>query len=115
MKQLVANLLTNAMESGATAVRVRVDAGKEWRVPARRGIRVTIADDGCGIPSELRDQVFEPFFSSKSEKGTGLGLWACRTIVVRNGGEIRLRSALAGPRKGTCVSVFLPFLKQESR
>ncbi|HVD61956.1 MAG TPA: ATP-binding protein [Gemmatimonadaceae bacterium] len=108
MKQLVANLLTNAMESGASTVRVRVEAGGEWRVPARRGIRITIADDGCGIPNELRDQVFEPFFSSKSEKGTGLGLWACRTIVVRNGGAIRLRSALAGPRKGTCVSVFLP-------
>ena len=115
MKQLVANLLTNAMESGASAVRVRVEAGEEWRAPARRGIRITIADDGCGIPDGLRDEIFEPFFSSKPEKGTGLGLWACRTIVLRNDGSIRLRSTTAGPRKGTSVSVFLPFLKQESR
>lgn len=115
MKQLVANLLTNAMESGASTVRVRVDAGAEWRVTGRKGIRITIADDGCGIPRELRDKVFEPFFSSKSEKGTGLGLWASRTIVLRNDGSIRLRSAIAGPRKGTCVSLFLPFLKPERR
>ena len=114
MKQLVANLLTNAMESGASTVRVRVDAGKEWQ-PSRQGIRITIADDGCGVPGELRDKIFEPFFSSKAEKGTGLGLWACRTIVLRNDGSIRLRSAIAGRRKGTCVSTFLPFLKQKSR
>jgi signal transduction histidine kinase len=108
-------LLTNALESGASAVRVRVDEGEEWRVPARKGIRITIADDGSGIPRDLRDKIFEPFFSSKSEKGTGLGLWACRTIVLRNDGSIRLRSAIAGPRQGTCISIFLPFLKQESR
>ena len=111
MKQLVANLLTNALESGASVVRVRVDdAGEGWHVPARKGIRITIADDGCGIPRELRDKVFEPFFSSKSEKGTGLGLWTSRAIVLRNAGAIRLRSSIAGTRRGTCVSIFLPLL-----
>jgi len=108
LKQLIASLLTNAMEAGASMVRVRINFGAEWRSPKRRGVRITIADDGCGIPLELRDKIFEPFFSSKSEKGTGLGLWASRTIVVRNNGVIRLRSAVAGSRKGTCVSVFLP-------
>lgn len=108
LKQLIASLLTNAMESGAGMVRVRVNVGAEWRRPWRRGVRITIADNGRGVQRNLCDKIFEPFFSSKSEKGTGLGLWASRAIVLRNDGAIRLRSAVAGPRKGTCVSVFLP-------
>ncbi len=110
MKQLIANLLTNAMESGAGTVRVRVNVGTDWRVPRRYGVRITIADDGCGIPGEMREKVFEPFFSSKIERGTGLGLWTSRAIVLRNQGAIRIRSAIAGTRRGTCVSVFLPLL-----
>lgn len=110
IKRLMANLLTNAMESGANTVRVCVDLGAEWRRPRRRGVRITIADDGCGIRPEFREKIFEPFFSSKAEKGAGLGLWATRAIVLRNDGRIKMRSAVAGPRKGTCVSVFLPIL-----
>ncbi len=112
MKQLIANLLTNAMESGANTGRIRVSAGRDLRVRGHNGIRITIADDGCGIGHELRDKIFEPFFSLKQEKGTGLGLWACRAIVLRNDGSIRLRSAIAGPRKGTCFSVFLPIVSE---
>ena len=108
IKQLIANLLTNAMESGAATVRVRVNVGAEWRSPRRQGVRITIADDGRGIRPELHQKIFEPFFSSKPDKGTGLGLWASRAIVLRNDGEIKIRSAVAEPRRGTCVSVFLP-------
>jgi signal transduction histidine kinase len=114
MKQLIASLLTNAMESGARTVRIRVNAGAEWRSPRRNGVRITIADDGCGIPRELREKIFEPFVSSKSQKGTGLGLWASRAIALRNDGKIKMRSAVAGPRKGTCVSVFLPTTAAET-
>ena len=115
VKQLIASLLTNALESGATKVRVRVNAGTEWRVSGRRGIRITIADDGCGIPYDLRKKIFEPFVSSKREKGTGLGLWASRAIVLRNDGRVKMRSAVAGSRRGTCVSVFLPTSVAERR
>ena len=115
LKQLIASLLTNALESGAKSVRVRVNVGTEWRVSGRRGIRITIADDGCGIPYDLRKKIFEPFVSSKREKGTGLGLWASRAIVLRNDGRVKMRSAVAGSRRGTCVSVFLPTSVAERR
>ncbi len=108
IRQLIAGLLSNAMESGATTVRVRVHLAPDWRRPWRAGVRISIADDGRGIPAELREKVFEPFFSSKEQKGTGLGLWASRAIVLRNDGAIALRSAIGGRRRGTCVSVFLP-------
>ena len=113
LKQLIANLLTNALESGASTVRIRVNVGV-WGVSRRRGIRLTIADDGSGIQPEHRERMFEPFFSSKSEKGTGLGLWSSRAIVLRNDGSIRLRSEVFGPRKGTCFSVFLPIVSEST-
>jgi signal transduction histidine kinase len=108
IRQLIVSLLTNAMESGAQTVRMRVSMGQKWRRPRRKGVRITIADDGCGIQPELRARIFEPFFSTKSEKGTGLGLWGSRAVVLRKDGTLKLRSAVTGPRKGTCVSVFLP-------
>jgi signal transduction histidine kinase len=113
LKQLIANLLTNAMESGASTVRIRVNVGM-WGVSGRRGIRITIADDGSGIQLDDRERMFEPFFSSKSEKGTGLGLWSSRAIVLRNRGSIRLRSEVFGPRKGTCFFVFLPIISEST-
>jgi signal transduction histidine kinase len=115
IKQLIASLLTNAMESGARRVCVRVNVAADWRWPRRNGVRITIADDGCGISHERREEIFEPFVSSKSQKGTGLGLWASRAIALRNDGKIKMRSAVAGPRKGTCVSVFLPTTAAETR
>jgi signal transduction histidine kinase len=107
IRQLIASLLTNAMESGARAVRVRVHLATDWH-RRRSGVRVTIADDGSGIPLELREKIFEPFFSLKAERGAGLGLWASRAVVLRNDGRLRLRSAVGGPRRGTSISVFLP-------
>ncbi len=112
IRQLIVNLLTNAMESGAGTVHIRVRMGPDWRRRARgggrSGVRITIADDGRGIRPELREKIFEPFFSTKAEKGTGLGLWASRAVVLRNDGTIRLRTAVTSPRRGTCVCVFLP-------
>jgi signal transduction histidine kinase len=114
IRQLIASLITNAMESEANAVRVRVRTGMSRGRRGRVGIRITIADDGRGIPSDIREKIFEPFFSTKTEKATGLGLWASRAIALRNDGTIRLRSAVTGPRKGTSVCVFLPTIAEEA-
>ncbi len=108
IRQLIASLVTNALESEPNVVRVRVRMGRDWRRRGQAGIRITIADDGRGIRPDIREKIFEPFFSTKTEKATGLGLWVSRAIALRNDGAVRLRSAVAGPRKGTCVSVFLP-------
>lgn len=108
IRQLIASLLTNALESGAQVVRIRARMGKDWSQPRRSGVRVTIADDGRGIRPELHETVFEPFFSTKPEKGAGLGLWASRAIVLKNDGRIKFRSTATGPRRGTCMCVFLP-------
>jgi PAS domain S-box-containing protein len=107
IRQMLTNLMVNAFESGTQVVRVRVKYAYDWRQLARRGIRITIADAGRGISEADHEHVFEPFFTTKPAKGTGLGLWASKLIVLRKDGSIRLRSAAAG-RTGTCVTVFLP-------
>lgn len=108
MRQLIASLVTNSMESGAGRVRIRVQMGKDWRRGGLAGVRITVADDGRGVPKELGQKIFEPFVGTKMEKGTGLGLWVSRTMVLRNDGSIRLRSTAVGPKTGTCIRIFLP-------
>ncbi len=98
--QLVSNLLLNAIEAvglgGRLCVRIR---------NLHDIIRVTISDNGCGIPATLRPNLFEPFQSSKAEHGNGLGLWICRAIADRHGGHISWRSSTNGKRHGTTFSV----------
>jgi PAS domain S-box-containing protein len=108
IQQLLTSLLANAMESGATTIRIRVAHGRNWRSPGVSGIRISIADDGVGISRENSKQLFQPFFSTKGTRGTGLGLWSSRVIVRKIDGAIKLRSISSGPKTGTCVSLFLP-------
>jgi signal transduction histidine kinase len=108
VRDLFANLLLNAVESGAQTVRIRVARGREWQGAGRRGVRISIIDDGSGIDPKNRLELFKPFFSTKTQKGAGLGLWASKAMVLRGAGSIRLRSSTRTGTKGTCVSVFLP-------
>lgn len=111
LRQVVDNLLLNAMEAmphgGHLKVSVRDSIDWKRSIP-RYGVRLTIADTGCGISREHRVRIFEPFFTTKAEKGTGLGLWILRSIIAKHDGEMSLRSSEAEGRSGTVVSVFLP-------
>lgn len=110
MRQVVANLVANsmdAMESGGR-VRIRASTGRNWRNEEERGLRLTVADSGSGIPKTIRARMFEPFFTTKKDVGTGLGLWVCKGIVENNRGEIRLKSSAEPGHSWTAFSVFLP-------
>lgn len=113
MRQVLANLIINAIEAcnprGCLTLRVR-PAIAAYRNP---GIRITIADDGTGIPPRVRRHLGEPFFSTKGQEGTGLGLWVSRSIMERHGGRLRLRSVhnsepLGKAHHGTVFTLFLP-------
>ncbi len=108
LRQLFTNLLVNALEAGATAVRIRTSRARDWKQSAREGVRVSIADNGAGIPSHAAANIFEPFFTTKEEKGTGLGLWVSKGIVQKHEGSISMRTDTRPGRSGTIFSVFLP-------
>ena len=110
LRQVFANLLGNAIEAvGRDHGRIRLRAGvvRDWRNGCS-GVRVMIADNGRGIPAELREKIFDPFFTTKGESGTGLGLWITADLIRKYGGTMRLRSITQPSRCGTCFSVFFP-------
>jgi signal transduction histidine kinase len=116
IRQVFANLISNALDAtpdGGT-VRIRIRDAKDCR--GERGLWVSVADSGHGIPRELQRRIFEPFVSTKDDTGTGLGLWVTSGIVQRHKGKIWVRSRAKGisatgvpeARTGTVFSLFLP-------
>jgi signal transduction histidine kinase len=108
LRQVFANLIGNAvdaLESSRGRLVLRTADGTDWRT-GEAGIRVTIADSGCGMAPETLARVFEPFYSTKGNRGTGLGLWVTKEIVVKHRGILQVRSK-AG--RGTVFSIFFPF------
>jgi PAS domain S-box-containing protein len=116
LRQLFANLLVNAVDAMAEggALEVRVATGRDWS-SGSEGVRITVADNGSGIPRADLRQIFEPFYTTKKDTGTGLGLWVSRGIVQKHGGSIRVRSRTDGDATGTVFSIFLPERQEISR
>jgi signal transduction histidine kinase len=110
LSQVFNNLIRNAAEVAppGTAVVVRVRACHRGNY---EGARISIHDRGPGIPEEIRDKLFDPFFTTKGLKGSGLGLWVSKSILVRHNGTIRFRSSVCAGASGTTFEVFLPIRK----
>jgi two-component system sensor histidine kinase RegB len=99
----MANLLDNAAEAteGRSASDIRI-------VLSRNGddLRLTVADNGVGVPEALQNRVGEPFFTTKGPgRGSGLGLYLARHVVERQGGEMEVLSAEG---RGTQVVLTVP-------
>jgi signal transduction histidine kinase len=105
--QVLLNLLRNAMDALGEEGEVRVSTA------VRDGlVELVVADDGPGIPPELRARIFEPFFTTKDVgKGSGLGLAICRQLVMENhGGTLELDESVT---RGACFRVRLPLAPVE--
>lgn len=109
IRQLLSNLVVNALDATPKGGRVllRVRPAKERR-GRRNGVRLVVADTGKGITPEHRAKIFSPFFTTKGEKGTGLGLWVSEAIVHKHNGSLRMRSTTRRGKSGTVFSLFLP-------
>ena len=116
--QIVLNLLTNAyhaVEATGGTISVRLEKIAECQRMSSAGtqgrgdrLRLSVADNGCGIDPKEREKIFEPYFTTKKQdKGTGLGLAVVYGIVKKWGGEIEVSSEMG---KGTLVEVLLPRL-----
>ena len=110
LRQVFANLIVNAVDAMDEGGRLglHLTRSHEWSHNGRPGVRVTIADNGVGIHPEEFAHLFEPFYTTKHDVGTGLGLWLSHNIVQKHGGWIRVRSSTRPMRTGTTFSIFLP-------
>jgi two-component system NtrC family sensor kinase len=113
IKSVVLNLVVNALESMDEGGRLRI------RLEERDGMaELVFADTGCGMNSEVLENIFEPFFTrSRTGKGTGLGLSISHRVINQHGGEIE--AASRGPNQGSTFTVSLPLqpaepIKEES-
>jgi two-component system, NtrC family, sensor kinase len=104
LAQVFLNLLTNAIQATDTDGKINISIK-----PSSDQIHLTVSDNGCGIPKENLNKIFEPFFSTKAVGvGTGMGLYICSGIVSKLGGMLTVESQVG---KGTTFTIQLPFNK----
>ena len=118
LRQVFINLLTNAADASGTdgLIELKTEICAERRRNARSsdmeprpaGVSVTITDQGEGIDAQILPKLFQPFFTTKGEHGTGLGLWVSQGIVQKHNGTITIKSSTDPETHGTTVTVFLP-------
>jgi len=109
LRQVFLNLISNAIQAmpdGGT-LGVHIHGTTDW-ARNRRGTMISIIDTGSGIQPADAAQLFQPFFSTKATKGTGLGLWISKGIVQKYDGRIDCRSLRTSTGCVTCFRVFLP-------
>ncbi len=104
LQQVLINLIVNAIHAmqngGALDIKTRDHKSED-----SDGVLIIVSDTGSGIPAKVLDQVFAPFFTTKTSEGTGLGLSISQKLVIRSGGKIEVESVLGA---GTKFSIFFP-------
>jgi signal transduction histidine kinase len=111
IRQVFADIVLNALESVpfyTGKLVIHTSACFRSRGGSARGVQVVFADNGPGIPAEHKRKVFEPLFSTKRGKGSGLGLWVAARLVRQQNGHIRMHTRSTTINSGSCFSVFLP-------
>ncbi|MCI5224900.1 MAG: PAS domain S-box protein, partial [Candidatus Electrothrix sp. AR4] len=112
ISQVIQNIILNAKDSMPNGGKItitccNVDGLASVLLPSRHEgnfVHITIQDTGTGIPREIIDRIFDPYFSTKKE-GNGLGLAISHSIITKHGGRITVRSK---PEQGTLFSIYLP-------
>lgn len=110
IQQVLVNLVMNALDAvqtGGDERLIEITLATDGHSKAT----VEVADSGHGVPAELAERIFEPYFTTKSS-GLGMGLMICRTIVESHGGSLRL---VAGPSHGACFRFTLPLARESSQ
>jgi CheY-like chemotaxis protein len=120
IRQVIKNLVSNSSQALSTGGLIKVSAenviiGKDWQkhtVQLKNGnyIKISIEDNGIGIPSEHLQKIFQPYFTTKN-KSIGMGLAVAYSILKQHFGDITVDSA---PGVGTTFNIYLPALKHES-
>lgn len=108
LRQVFTNLIANAGEAAGPNGHVRIVVRPASPQDGRAGTIVEIADSGRGIAPHVEKKLFQPFMTTKGERGTGLGLWVSLGIVQKHGGTVRISNSTEGDLRGAVVRVYLP-------
>ncbi len=106
LREVFMNIILNAVDAMAQGGTLRIRTEPIELETGKEGVRVAFEDNGSGIPPEVLDHVFKPFYSTKGTKGSGLGLSIVSEVVERLGGTVALESMLG---VGTTVTIDLPW------
>src|SRR5579859_1176913 len=113
LRQVFANLIGNALDAMSVGghLSLSLRRSRSW-VDGSPGIRLFVADNGCGMTAATRQRIFEPFFTTKETTGTGLGLWVSGEILFKHNATVRVASRTAGGadgrQSGTVFMLFFP-------
>ncbi len=109
IRQVLSNLVINARDAMPNGGRLRI---RSRHIPGyddlHGWVRILIADTGSGIPPEMIRSIFEPFVTTKGERGTGLGLWIVKGIIQNHAGKLSVKSRVG---HGTTFKIDLPVVK----
>ena len=108
LRQVFTNLIANAGEAAGPSGHVRIQVHPASPQDGRAGTIIEIADSGRGIAPHVEKKLFQPFMTTKGERGTGLGLWVSLGIVQKHGGTVRISNSTEGDLRGAIVRVYLP-------
>ena len=111
IRQVISNLIgnaTDAMQEKGGRLLMRSRSGRNWQT-GQTGLVLTVADTGPGMSGKTLKRIFDAFYTTKGEAGTGLGLWVSSEIVARHHGSLRVRSSQKQAHSGTVFTLFLPF------
>ncbi len=111
VRQALANFIRNSVDALSPQGGQLLLRGREGThfASGQKGLVITIADTGPGIALGVMSHLFKPFFTTKGEDGNGLGLWISRDIIVRQQGQVTIKTSQNSKYHGTVVSLFLPF------
>jgi two-component system NtrC family sensor kinase len=106
IKQVFLNLLLNSIDALQDGGTITISAEKVESAPGESHLQITLADTGCGIPKDIIEKVFDPFYTTKDSSGNaGLGLSIAKGIIDKHRGTVKIESESEG---GTCVIIALP-------
>lgn len=113
LRQMFSNLLLNAVDAMPNGGKIctKISSAQEWTGRQRRGLRITVGDNGCGIATDDLQKILEPFFTTKGASGNGIGLSFVKDTVRSHDGVLRVRSSTKLGRTGSVFSIFLPAAK----
>jgi PAS domain S-box-containing protein len=110
MRQVLANLIANALDAmpNGGLLRLCLRPATDWRTGAE-AVRITIADNGHGMSQETLKRIYEPFYTTKGDVGTGLGLWVTAGIIEKHKGNLHVRSSIRPNAHGTAFALVIPY------